>query len=93
MGQVDRTLHGDPPVGFQPWPRTLLCPVACRDVRSSAGQHDRQLQQISWPLQVRPLATHRVGAENSVTSRDLHVLVDQTTEPVASQRPNNCSGG
>jgi len=45
------------------------------------------------PLQVRPLATHRVGAENSVTSRDLHVLVDQTTEPVASQRPNDGSGG
>ena len=42
MGLVDRTLHGHPPVGFRPWPRTLLCPVACRDVRSSAGQHDRQ---------------------------------------------------
>ena len=34
-----------------------------------------------------------VGAENSVTSRDLHVLVDETAEPVASQRPNNCPGG
>ena len=50
-------------------------------------------QQISWPLQVRPLATHRVGAENSVTSRDLHVLVDETAEPVASQRPDDRSGG
>ena len=33
-----------------------------------------------------------VGAENSVTSCDLHVLVDETAEPVASQRPINCCG-
>ena len=34
-----------------------------------------------------------VGAENPVTSRDLHILVDETAEPVASQRPDDRSGG
>ena len=34
-----------------------------------------------------------VGAENSVMSCDLDILVDETAEPVASQRPNNCPGG
>ena len=34
----------------------------------------------------------RVGAENSVTSCDLHVLVDEATERVSSDRPNGCPG-
>ena len=31
-----------------------------------------------------------MGAGNSVTSRDLHVLVYEAAEPIASQRPNRC---
>ena len=34
-----------------------------------------------------------VGAEKSVTSCDLHVLTDETSEPVASQRSDDGSGG
>jgi hypothetical protein len=34
-----------------------------------------------------------VGAENPVTSRDLHILVDESAEPVASQRQDDRSGG
>jgi hypothetical protein len=34
-----------------------------------------------------------VGAENSVTSGDLHILVYETAEPVSSQRPDGrCAG-
>jgi hypothetical protein len=33
-----------------------------------------------------------VGAENSVASCDLHVLVDEATEPVSSDRPDGCLG-
>src|SRR3954470_504734 len=32
-----------------------------------------------------------VGAENPVPSRDLHILVDESVEPVASQRPGGVS--
>jgi hypothetical protein len=34
-----------------------------------------------------------VGAENSVTSRDLHVFVYEAAEPISSQRPNGRLGG
>jgi hypothetical protein len=34
-----------------------------------------------------------VGAENSVTSCDLHILVEKATEAVASQRTNGRSAG
>jgi hypothetical protein len=34
-----------------------------------------------------------VGAENPVTSRDLQILVEEAAEPVASQRPDDRSGG
>ena len=34
-----------------------------------------------------------VGAENSVTSRDLHVLVYQAAEAVSSQWPDDLVGG
>ena len=34
----------------------------------------------------------RVGAENSVRSCDLHILVYEATEPVSSQRPKNRCG-
>jgi hypothetical protein len=34
----------------------------------------------------------RVGAENPVTSCDLHILMYQTTEPVSSQRPDGRAG-
>jgi hypothetical protein len=33
-----------------------------------------------------------VGAENPVTSCDLHVLVYEAAEPVSLQRPDGCSG-
>jgi hypothetical protein len=33
-----------------------------------------------------------VGAENSVRSCDLHILVYEATEPISSQRPKNRSG-
>jgi NAD(P)-dependent dehydrogenase (short-subunit alcohol dehydrogenase family) len=33
-----------------------------------------------------------VGAENRVTSCDLHVFVDEAAEPVSSQRPDGCVG-
>ena len=45
-----------------------------------------------WAIR-RPGPQKRVGAENPVTSRDLHILVDETAEPVASQRPDDRSGG
>ena len=35
----------------------------------------------------------RVGAENTVMSCDLHVLVYETAEPVSSQRPDGRCGG
>jgi hypothetical protein len=38
----------------------------------------------AWALSV----AGRVGAENSVTSRDLHVLVYETTEAISPRRPN-----
>jgi hypothetical protein len=34
-----------------------------------------------------------VGAENAVTSCDLHVLVHETAEPVASEGLDSCAGG
>ena len=34
-----------------------------------------------------------VGAENPVTSCDLHILVYETAEPVSSQRPDDRGGG
>src|SRR5215213_5068260 len=37
-------------------------------------------------------AGHRVGAENAVTSCDLHILVYQAAESISSQRPD-CSCG
>jgi hypothetical protein len=37
--------------------------------------------------------TGRVGAENSVTSRDLQILVYETAESISSQRPDGCAGG
>ena len=33
-----------------------------------------------------------VGAENSIRSCDLHILVYEATEPVSSQRPKNRCG-
>jgi hypothetical protein len=61
---------------------------------SSPSQWEYEVDLILEDGIVTLARVKRVGAENSVTSRDLHVLVDQTTEPVASQRgPNNCSGG
>ena len=45
-----------------------------------------------WAIR-QPGPQKRVGAENPVTSRDLHILVDETAEPVASQRPDDRSGG
>jgi hypothetical protein len=42
--------------------------------------------------QAQPRRGDLVGAENSVTSCDLHVLVDEATEPVSSDRPNGCPG-
>ena len=33
-----------------------------------------------------------VGAENSVTSCDLQVLVYEAAEPVSSHRPDDCTG-
>ena len=33
-----------------------------------------------------------MGAENPVTSCDLHILVDEAAEPVSSQRPDGRSG-
>ena len=39
------------------------------------------------------LASDRVGAENAVTSCDLHVLVHETAESVSSQQPNRRTGG
>jgi hypothetical protein len=33
-----------------------------------------------------------VGAENAVTSCDLHVLVYEAAESISSQRPERCSG-
>jgi hypothetical protein len=33
-----------------------------------------------------------VGAENPVTSCDLHILVYEATEPIASERPNGRAG-
>jgi hypothetical protein len=36
-----------------------------------------------------PCHLTRVGAENPVTSRDLHILVNETAEPFASQRPDD----
>ena len=38
------------------------------------------------------MTDERVGAENSVTSRDLHVLVYETTKAISSQRPNGRVG-
>jgi hypothetical protein len=34
----------------------------------------------------------RVGAENSVRSCDLHILVYEATEPISSLRPKNRCG-
>jgi len=34
-----------------------------------------------------------VGAENPVTSCDLHILVQKASEPVSSQRPDGRAGG
>jgi hypothetical protein len=39
------------------------------------------------------LRTQRVGAENPVMSRDLHVLMDEAAEPVSSQPPADCCSG
>jgi hypothetical protein len=36
---------------------------------------------------LRDQPTRLVGAENLVTSRDLHVLMDEAAEPVSSKRP------
>ena len=38
-------------------------------------------------------AAEPVGAENAVTSCDLHVLVQETAEPVASEGLDSCAGG
>jgi hypothetical protein len=34
-----------------------------------------------------------VGAENRVTSRDVHVFVEEATEPVSSEDVDGCAGG
>ena len=36
---------------------------------------------------------HPVGADNSVTSCDVHILVHEAAEPISSERPNNRFGG
>ena len=41
----------------------------------------------------RPVERAAVGAENAVTSCDLHVLVHETAEPVASEGLDSCAGG
>jgi hypothetical protein len=47
-----------------------------------------------WIRSLAPVADHvRVGAENPVTSCDVHVLVQQAAEPVASQRSDGRAGG
>ena len=33
-----------------------------------------------------------MGAENSVTSCDLHLFVDEAGEPILSERPDGCAG-
>ena len=38
------------------------------------------------------VSVSRVGAENTVMSCDLHVLVYETAEPVSSQRPDVAKG-
>src|SRR3954449_5161784 len=52
----------------------------------AAGQHGP-------PRPPAPDRTSPVGAGNPVTSRDLHVLAYEATEPILSQRPNRRSGG
>ena len=39
-----------------------------------------------------PVDPEPVGAENPVTSCDLHILMYETTEPVSSQRPGGRAG-
>jgi hypothetical protein len=41
----------------------------------------------------RPDRGRRVGAENSVTSRDRQVLVNETAEAISSQRSDRRAGG
>ena len=38
------------------------------------------------------IASHRVGAENSVTSCDLYILMNEAAEPIPSQWPNGRAG-
>ena len=59
----------------------------CAPVAVARGGHLRRVEQHPFGG-ARP-----VGAENPVTSRDLHILVDESAEPVASQRPDDRSGG
>jgi len=47
----------------------------------NAGRKDDLREQIA------AVAVEGAGAENAVTSCDLHVLVYETAEPVSSQRP------
>jgi hypothetical protein len=63
-----------------------LCPVCCVSFLA-----DRDGAQVNLPRAVRtasslpkPCPHPHVGAENPVTSCDVHVLVDEAAEPVSS---------
>ena len=58
-------------------------PVTGVSPRPTDQRGARKLRNTSYP----------VGADNSVTSCDLHVLVDEAAEPVSSERSDDRSGG
>ena len=49
--------------------------------------------RIDRMIFIWPNCLNAVGAENRVTSCGLHVLVDESAEPISSQRPDRGTGG
>ena len=63
------------------------CPAGSKTLLAVLSCGSRLCVSTRWS------APGACGAENSVTSCDLQILVDQATEPVSSQRPNGRSHG
>jgi hypothetical protein len=62
-------------------------------VRGIQGKHPTEMPLSVDQHPVGELGPDGVGAENSVTSCDLQILVNEAAEPVTTQRPDGRCGG
>ncbi len=74
------------------YPTCAMLVTVCRPAGEAAGVVGRREDVMSVSANTAQDGGVPVGAENPVTSCDLHVLVYETAEPVSSQRPDGRGG-